>query len=115
VDSKKVFYIEKIIIRIIAGTKGEVFCRELFKKYYSSTSQQIIALIFIIPLARKLLSLLSFLKENMEKFQTASNINIISTRYRYGVMLMFQILALVSVRKGFTVLELSYSVIFHLI
>jgi hypothetical protein len=24
-DSKKVFYIEKIIIRIIAGTKGEVF------------------------------------------------------------------------------------------
>jgi hypothetical protein len=32
-DSKKVFYIQKNIIRIMAGTKRRASCRELFKKF----------------------------------------------------------------------------------
>jgi hypothetical protein len=32
-DSRKVFYIQKKIIRIIAGTKRRASCRELFKKF----------------------------------------------------------------------------------
>jgi hypothetical protein len=32
-DSKKVFYIQKRIVRIIAFAKRRVSCRELFKKF----------------------------------------------------------------------------------
>jgi hypothetical protein len=32
-DSKKVFYIQKRIIRIMAATKRRASCRELFKKF----------------------------------------------------------------------------------
>jgi hypothetical protein len=43
----------------MAGVKRRVFCRELFKKFY------------ILSLASELLlSLLSFVVDNMEKFQT---------------------------------------------
>jgi hypothetical protein len=70
-DSKKVFYIQKRIIRIMAGTKRRASCRKLFKKFN------------ILPLASEfLLSLLSFVVDNIEKFQTNSNIHNISTRYR---------------------------------
>jgi hypothetical protein len=48
-DSKNVFYIQKTIIRIMAGTKRRASCGELFKKFN------------ILPLASKfLLSLSSF-------------------------------------------------------
>jgi hypothetical protein len=60
-DSKKVFYIQKRIIRIMAGAKRRASCRELFKKFN------------ILPLASEfLLSILSFVVDNMEKFQTNS-------------------------------------------
>jgi hypothetical protein len=42
-----VYYIQKRIIRM-AGTKREVSCREILKKFNSSTSQQILALSIII-------------------------------------------------------------------
>jgi hypothetical protein len=49
-------------------------CRELFKKFN------------ILPLASEfLLSLLSFEVDNLETFQTNSDIHNISTRYRYNL------------------------------
>jgi hypothetical protein len=58
-DSKKVFYIQKKIIRIMAGTKRRASYRELFKKCN------------ILPLASTfLLSLLSFVVDNTETLQT---------------------------------------------
>jgi hypothetical protein len=63
-DSKRVFIIPKKIIRIMTGAKRRVSCRELFKKFN------------ILPLANEfLLSLLSFIVGNMEKFQTNSDIH----------------------------------------
>jgi hypothetical protein len=57
-DSKKVFYIKKGIIRIMAATKWRASCKEIFKK------------LIVIPLASEfLLSLLSFIVDNMEKFK----------------------------------------------
>jgi hypothetical protein len=62
-DSKRVFIIQKKIIRIMAGIKRRVSCRELFKKCN------------ILPLVSEfLLSLLSFVVDNMEKFQTLTYI-----------------------------------------
>jgi hypothetical protein len=73
-DSKKVFYIQKKIIRIMAGTKRRASCRELFKKFN------------ILPLASEfLLSLFSFVVDDIERFQTNSDIHNISTRYRYNL------------------------------
>jgi hypothetical protein len=72
-ESKKVFYIQKRIIRIIAGAKRRAACRELFKKFN------------ILPLDSEfLLSLLLFIVDNMEKFQRNLDINSISTRHRYN-------------------------------
>jgi hypothetical protein len=58
-DSKKLFYIQKKIIIIMTGTKRRASCRELFKKFN------------ILPLVSEfLLSLLSFVVDNIEKLQT---------------------------------------------
>jgi hypothetical protein len=57
----------------MADTKRRASCRELFKKFN------------ILPLASEfLLSLLSFITDNIETFQTNSDIHNISTRYRYN-------------------------------
>jgi hypothetical protein len=72
-DSKKVFYIQKRNIRIMAGAKRRASCRELFKKSN------------ILPIASEFLLSLSFVVDNMEKFQTNSDIDSISTRYRYNL------------------------------
>jgi hypothetical protein len=73
-DSKKVFYIQKKIVRIIAVTKRRASCRELFKKFN------------ILPLDSKLLlSLSSFVVDNIETFQTNSDSHNTSTRYRYNL------------------------------
>jgi hypothetical protein len=73
-DSKKKVLHPKKIVRIMAGTKRRVSCRELLMK-------------FNVPLSRKFLhTLLSSVVYNMEKFQTNSDIHSISTRYRYAFM-----------------------------
>jgi hypothetical protein len=73
-NSKKVFYIQKKIIRIMTSTKREPHAGDLLKECN------------ILPLASKLLlSLLSFVVDNIEKFQTNSYIHNISTRYRYNL------------------------------
>jgi hypothetical protein len=73
-NSKEVFYIQKKITRIMAGTKRRASCRKLFKKFN------------ILPLAGEfLLSLLSFVVDNTENFQTKPDIRNISTRYRYNL------------------------------
>jgi hypothetical protein len=72
-DSTKVFYIQKKIIRIMAGIKRRASCWEVFKKFN------------ILPLASKFLLSLSFVVDNTETFQTNSDIHNISTRYRYNL------------------------------
>jgi hypothetical protein len=68
-DSKKVFYIHKRTIRIMAAVKRRASCRGLFKKFN------------ILPLTCKfLLSLLSLIVDNMEKFQTNS-------QYKYKIQI----------------------------
>jgi hypothetical protein len=63
-DSRSVFKIQKKIIRIMAGVKRRVCCRELVKKFN------------ILPIAIEfLLSLLLFVVDSMEKFQTNSDIH----------------------------------------
>jgi hypothetical protein len=58
----------------MANTKRRASCRELFKKCN------------ILPLASEfLLSLLSFVVDNLETFQTNSDIRSVSTRYRYNL------------------------------
>jgi hypothetical protein len=72
--AKKHFTSKKKNIRIMAGTKRRASCRELFKKFN------------ILPLASKfLLSLLSFVMDNIETFQTNSDIHNIRARYRYNL------------------------------
>jgi hypothetical protein len=61
-DSKKVFYIQNKIIRIMAGTKGRASCRELFKKFN-----------ILLIASEFLLSLLSFVVDNRN----------ISNKHRY--------------------------------
>jgi hypothetical protein len=74
-DSIRVFIVQKKIIKVMAGVKRRVSCRELFKN-----------LIHYTPLASEfLLSLLSFGVDNMEKFQTNSDIHNINTRHKYDL------------------------------
>jgi hypothetical protein len=74
-NSKKSFITsQKRIIRIIVATIRRASCRESFKKFG------------ILPLVNEfLLSLLSFVVDNMKEFQTNSDIHSISTRYRYNL------------------------------
>jgi hypothetical protein len=58
----------------MAGVKTRVSCREVFKKFN------------ILPFASEfLLSLLSFIVDNMEKFQTNSDIHNINTRHKHDL------------------------------
>jgi hypothetical protein len=83
----------------MAGAKTRASCRESFKKVS-------------LPLASKfLLSLLSFVVNNMENFQNNSHIHSKSTRYRYNPL--FQILTSGNIKKEFPILELSYSINFQ--
>jgi hypothetical protein len=60
----------------------------------------------ILPLASKFLfSILSFLVDNMEKFQTNSYIRSTSTRCRYNLHVPYIILS--KYKKEFIILELS--------
>lgn len=97
-DSYKVFYIQKKMIRIIAGIKRRAWYRKLCKKFN------------ILPLSSEyLLSLLSFIVDSIEKFQTNSGIHNMSTRYRCNLHVPNSNLS--KYQKGFfTVLELSCSV-----
>jgi hypothetical protein len=70
-DSKRVFIIQKKLIRT-AGAERRVSCRELLKKFN------------ILPLASEfLLSVLSFVVDNMGKFQTNSCIHNTNTRHKH--------------------------------
>jgi hypothetical protein len=63
----------------MAGTKRRASRRELFKEFN------------ILSLATEfLLSLLAFVVDNIENFQTNSDIHNISTRYRYYRLRVFQ-------------------------
>jgi hypothetical protein len=65
--------IQKKIIRIIAGVKRRVSCRELFKEFN------------IFSLQVNSYSLLLFIVENMEKFETNSDIHSINTRHKHDL------------------------------
>jgi hypothetical protein len=57
----------------MAGTNRRASCKELFKKFN------------FLPLASKCFLSLSFVVDNLETFQTNSDIHNISTRYRYNL------------------------------
>jgi hypothetical protein len=78
-----------------------VSCRELFKKFN------------ILPRASEfLLSLLSFAVDNMEKFQTNSDIHNIHTRHKHD---LHQSCANVtSYQKGAYYVGINYSVVFRI-
>jgi hypothetical protein len=73
-QTTRVFIFQKKIIKIMAGVKGRVSCRELFKKF------DILALV-----TEFLLSLLSFIVGNMWKFQTNSDIHNTNTRHKHDL------------------------------
>jgi hypothetical protein len=73
-DGRKVFINQEKIIRIMAGVKRRVQCTEVFKKF--NTLPHTIEF---------LLSLLSFIMDNLEKFQTNSDIHDINTRDMYDL------------------------------
>ncbi|KDR14348.1 hypothetical protein L798_10380 [Zootermopsis nevadensis] len=80
----------------MAGTKSRASFRELLKKFN------------ILPLASEfLLSLFSSVVNNIEKFQTNSDIH--NIRYRYNPHVAT--LASVNIKKESTVLKLSFSII----
>jgi hypothetical protein len=57
----------------MSGTKRRASCTELFKKFN------------ILPLASEFLLSLLFVVDNLETFQTNSDIHNISKRYRYNL------------------------------
>jgi hypothetical protein len=68
-DSKKVFTLQKKTVRIIVGPKPQIPCRDLFKKLQ------------ILPLpCEHIFSLLNFVINNLEHFQTNSAIHCVNTR-----------------------------------
>jgi hypothetical protein len=82
----------------MAGTKSRASRRELFKKFN------------ILPLASKfLLSLLSFVVDNIETFKQTQ----ISTIYGQDkdITFMCQTLTSINIKKEFAILELSYSIV----
>jgi hypothetical protein len=67
-DNKKVFTLQKKIIRIMVGVKPQNSCRELFKRLQ------------ILPLACEyIFSLLNFIINNQEHFQTNSAVHSVNT------------------------------------
>jgi hypothetical protein len=72
--SNKVFYIQKKIIRIMAGVKSGVSCRKLFRKFN------------MLPLASEfILCLLSFVVENLDKFQRNTDVHNLNTTRKYDL------------------------------
>jgi hypothetical protein len=98
-DSKKVFYMQKKIITTLTGTKMRASCIKLFMKFNH------------LPPPSKFLLSLSSVVDNIEKFQTQ-----ISAIYiKADTISTCQILTSVNIKEEFTILELCYSVIFHLL
>jgi hypothetical protein len=75
--SRKAFCVKKKIIKIMTGIKRRSNCRELRKKCNN-----------LPPVSRFMLSLLLlFVTDNMEKFETDSDIHNVSTRYKHNLHL----------------------------
>jgi cytochrome c oxidase subunit IV len=84
----------------MADTKRRASCRELFTKFN------------ILALASEfLLSTLSFVVDNFETFQTNSDIHNISIQDTDTTFMCHTPIS-VNIKKEFTILELSYSIIF---
>ena len=73
-DSKKIFILQKKIIRIMTGTKHRASCRNLFKK------------LSILPLpCQYIFSLMMFVVKNQENFENNSSVHCINTRHRQNL------------------------------
>jgi hypothetical protein len=91
-----------LCINEMSGTKRSASCGELFQKFN------------ILPLATEFVfSSSSFVVDKIEKFQMYSDIHNISTRYRYNPHVPNTNFS--KYQKGVNILELSYSIIFHLL
>jgi hypothetical protein len=71
-DSKRVFTLQKKIVRIIVGTKPQTHCRDLFTKLQ----------ILLLP-HEYIFSLLTFVINNLKHFQTSSAIHCVKTRNKH--------------------------------
>ena len=71
-DSKKVFTLQKKIVRVMIGVKSRNSCRDLFKRL------QILTLPcgYIYPL-------INFIKNNEEHFQTNADVHSVNTRHKH--------------------------------
>jgi hypothetical protein len=98
-DRSKVFNTQKKIIRIMAGAKT-VSCRRLFWGFN------------ILPLASEyIFCLISFVVENLKKFQRSTDVRNLNTEYEYGLHMTNVNL---TKYQEHTIQVSSYSVIFHL-
>jgi hypothetical protein len=86
-QTAKVFTIQKKSITITAGVKKRVTYRELFNKFN-----------ILLPVSKFLLSLLSFIVNNMDRFQTNSNIYSINIRHKHDLHMPYA--NLTSYQKG---------------
>jgi hypothetical protein len=71
-DSKKVFTLQKRIIRLMIGVKSYNFCRDLFKRLELLT----------LP-GEYTFSLTNFITSNKELLQTNADVHSVSTRYNH--------------------------------
>jgi IS1 family transposase len=71
-NSRKIFTLQKKIIRIMVGAHPRTSCRSLFKKLEISP----------VP-CQYIFSLMNFLVDNQENFQTNSSIHSINTRNKH--------------------------------
>jgi len=72
-NSKKIFTLQKRIIRIMVGAHPRTSCRRLFKNLEILTAP-----------SQYIYSLMSFVIENQEKFQTNSSVHNINTRNKHN-------------------------------
>jgi hypothetical protein len=96
-DSKKVFHIQKRIIRVMADTKREPLVGTYLRSLISSE--------FLLPSP-------SCVVDNMKNFNF--KLIHISTVWDTDITFIFQILTPANINKEYTILELSYSINFHL-
>lgn len=72
-DSNKAFIIQRKVIQIMASAQKRWSCRILYKKSH------------VLPLASEyLLVLIMFIIDNLEMFQTYSEVYVFSTRYHHN-------------------------------
>jgi hypothetical protein len=100
-DSRKVFTLQKKIVRIMLGVKPQNSCRGLFKRLQ------------ILPLpCEYIFSLLNFIINNKEHFQTNSSVHSVNTRNKHNLNRPVANPDMFS-KKAHIILASKFSIIYH--